>query len=59
MKNSSLIATLALISTSHTYKLDNSVTFNLPDGTSLVYQDEGTDDHQKIELIVSDFGSKL
>jgi hypothetical protein len=55
-KVSSVLAVAALVSNVEALQLMDLVTFKLPDDSTLVYDNEGSDAHPKIELIVSEFG---
>jgi hypothetical protein len=55
-KFSSIVAITALINNCEALQLKDLVTFKLPDESSLVYDDEVSDSHPQIELIVSEFG---
>ena len=55
-KVSSVLAIAALVNNCEALQLKDLVTFKIPNDTSLVYDDEVSEEHPKIELIVSDFG---
>lgn len=55
-KVSSVLAIAALMNNCDALQLKDLVTFKIPGDQSLVYDDEVSDSHPKIELIVSDFG---
>ena len=55
-KVSSVLAIAALMSNCEALQLKDLVTFRIPGDSSLVYDDEVSEEHPKIELIVSDFG---
>ena len=57
-KVSSVLAIAALMSNCEALQLKDLVTFKIPGDSSLVYDDEVSDAHPKIELIVSDFGKE-
>jgi hypothetical protein len=55
-KVSSVLAVAALLSNCEAVQLRDLVTFKLPDDSTLVYDNDESDAHPKIELIVSEFG---
>ena len=55
-KVSSVLAIAALMSNCEALQLKDLVTFRIPGDSALVYDDEVSEEHPKIELIVSDFG---
>jgi hypothetical protein len=55
-KFSSILAIAALLNNCEALQLKELVTFKLPNDSSLVYDDEVSDSHPRIELIVSEFG---
>jgi hypothetical protein len=57
-KVSSVLAIAALMSNTEALQLKDLVTFKIPGDSSLVYDDEVSEVHPKIELIVSDFGKE-
>ena len=57
-KKASVLAIAALLNNCEALQLKDLVTFKIPGDQSLVYDDEVSDAHPKIELIVSDFGKE-
>ena len=57
-KKASVLAIASLLNNCSAVQLKDLVTFKIPGDASLVYDDEVSEAHPKIELIVSDFGKE-
>ena len=57
-RKASVLAIALLLNNCSAVQLKDLVTFKIPGDSALVYDDEVSEDHPKIELIVSDFDRK-
>ena len=57
-RKASVLAIAALLNNCEAVLLKDLVTFKIPGDSALVYDDEVSEAHPKIELIVSDFDKK-